>query len=97
MPIVSLSCHTLDDIARAADSTPNLILFGPVFEKQVNNQRVTEGSGLELLHQACAATSPISVLALGGVTEENAADCLAAGAAGIAAIRMFAARIRAFE
>jgi len=96
-PTISLSCHTLDDIARAADSTPNLILFGPVFEKQVNNQRVTEGSGLELLHQACAATSPISVLALGGVTEENAADCLAAGAAGIAAIRMFAARIRAFE
>jgi thiamine-phosphate pyrophosphorylase len=31
----------------------------------------------------------IPVLAIGGVTSDNAGDCMAAGAAGIAAIRLF--------
>jgi thiamine monophosphate synthase len=31
----------------------------------------------------------IPVIAIGGVQEENAADCIGVGAAGIAAIRMF--------
>lgn len=70
-------------------TTPDLILFGPVFEKRVGDQLIAEGSGLKLLRQACAAGSPIPVLALGGVTEESADNCIAAGAAGIAGIRLF--------
>ncbi|HXE06923.1 MAG TPA: thiamine phosphate synthase [Acidobacteriaceae bacterium] len=103
LPTVSLSCHTLADVIAARGlrseeelcfapdpaTTPDLILFGPVFEKRVDDQLVTEGSGLKLLRQACAAASPIPVLALGGITEENAAVCLEAGAAGIAGIRLY--------
>ena len=99
-PIVSLSCHTLADIVSARDVAPDLILFGPVFEKvigpnasQSTDQLITEGSGagtgLALLHQACLAAAPIPVLALGGITPENTPACIAAGAAGIAAIRLF--------
>ena len=44
-------------------------------------------AGLEKLRQACQAKIP--VLALGGVTLQNAHSCLQAGAAGIAAIRLF--------
>jgi len=39
------------------------------------------------LREACQAKIP--VFALGGVTVKNAAACLDAGAAGIAAIRLF--------
>jgi thiamine-phosphate pyrophosphorylase len=96
-PIVSVSCHTLSEIPPARDAHATLILFGPVFEKVVSiteaQQRseslVSDGIGLNLLHLACAAAAPTPVLALGGITPENTPPCLAAGAAGIAAIRMF--------
>jgi len=95
-PVVSISCHTLADVAHARAAAPSFILFGPVFEKVIaapdshsNETRIAEGSGLNLLHLACATAAPIPVLALGGITEENTSACLAAGAAGIAAIRMF--------
>jgi thiamine-phosphate pyrophosphorylase len=102
-PIVSLSCHTLDEVARAASSVPadrpTHILFGPIFEKVVAESRpsqksvaykkIAAGTGLDLLRAACLAAQPIPVLALGGITRSNAASTLAAGAAGIAAIRLF--------
>lgn len=96
-PVVSASCHSLPEVTAARRSVPTLILFGPVFEKVVADgeapapveTRISEGSGLNLLHLACAAAAPIPVLALGGVTPENTEACLAAGAAGIAAIRLF--------
>ena len=47
------------------------------------------GQGIDQLRTACLAASPIPVYALGGVTLENAAACLDAGAAGIAGIRLF--------
>ena len=97
MPTISVSCHSLDDIARITDFAPDLILFGPVFEKRVAHpgdpdpagQLVAAGTGLELLRKASTAAAPIPVLALGGVTAENTTACLDAGAAGIAAIRLF--------
>ena len=92
-PVISLACHTLAEVARAASSAPDerptLILFGPVFEKVVGNKLVTAGAGLDLLRAACAAAAPIPVLALGGITPANTDSCLDAGAMGIAAIRLF--------
>jgi thiamine-phosphate pyrophosphorylase len=90
LPFTSISCHTLEDVTRAHALGADLILFGPVFEKRVANLHITDGSGLDLLHRACLAANGTPVLALGGITHENTAACLAAGAAGIAAIRLFA-------
>jgi len=89
-PVISVSCHTLDEVRRAHEARVDLILFGPVFEKRVARQLIQDGSGLKMLEAACRAAEGTPVLALGGVTTENTADCVAAGAAGIAAIRLFA-------
>jgi len=102
-PIISLSCHTLDEVTRAASASPNNrpthILFGPVFEKIVSeanssqkfiaDKKIAAGSGLDLLRAACLSAAPIPVLALGGITHANSPSTLAVGAAGIAAIRLF--------
>ena len=101
-PIVSVSCHTLGEIPTARDAS--LILFGPVFEKVVATRDagsgeifVSDGIGLNLLHLACTTAAPTPVLALGGITPENTSAALEAGAAGIAAIRMFSLRLNELQ
>lgn len=88
-PVVSISCHTPSDIARARHNTADFILFGPVFEKRVDGELVAAGVGLEALSLACAIAQQVPLLAIGGITSENISACLAAGAAGIAGIRTF--------
>ena len=88
-PIITISCHTLEDVHRARANQADAILFAPVFEKTIAGQIITPGQGLGQLRAACLAASPIPVYALGGVTLENAPACLDAGAAGIAGIRLF--------
>jgi len=80
----AVSCHSPEEVARAAEASATFAVFGPVFEKNFSEKTST---GLAQLHEACRANIP--VLALGGVTLANANACLEAGAAGIAAIRLF--------
>ena len=88
-PIVTVSCHTVEDVVRQWTQPLTAILFGPVFEKAVAGEPVNDGTGLPLLRQACEAAASIPVLALGGVTAANLSLCLAAGAQGVAGIRLF--------
>ncbi len=86
--IVSASCHTVAE-AESARGIADVLLFAPVFEKRIGGAVVTGGAGLEMLREVCRAVSPLPVLAMGGITKENAGDCLRSGAAGVAGIRMF--------
>ena len=88
-PVISVSCHTLSDIENARDHGASLSVFAPVFEKQSGAESLP-GQGLNALAAACRIAAPMPVFALGGVTTANAPDCVRAGAAGIAAIRLFA-------
>jgi thiamine-phosphate pyrophosphorylase len=88
--IISVPCHNLEDIDVACEEQVDLILFSPIFEKVLAGNVAAEAHGLEGLRLACAAARGIPVLALGGVTAVNAWQCVAAGAAGIAGIRLFA-------
>jgi thiamine-phosphate pyrophosphorylase len=83
-PVVSKACHTRSEVLAARQETPNFILFSPVFGK--GN---LPGRGLAELKAVCALATPIPVLALGGITGANAASCVEAGAAGVAAIRLY--------
>ncbi|MFZ1928948.1 MAG: thiamine phosphate synthase [Candidatus Sulfotelmatobacter sp.] len=84
-PQISISCHSPEEVTQAATNAATLAIFAPVFEKK--DAPGNAPAGLEALRKACQATIP--VLALGGITQQNAASCLQAGAAGIAAIRLF--------
>jgi thiamine-phosphate pyrophosphorylase len=81
-PVISRSCHSTEDVQRAESEGADLAIFAPVFEK-----KGASPAGLVALREACKEKIP--VFALGGVTVENATACLEAGAAGIAAIRLF--------
>lgn len=88
-PIITVSCHTLAEVQQARENKVDAILFAPVFAKFAEGRLITAGLGLDQLHAASMAASPIPVYALGGVSHETAPACIAAGAAGIAGIRLF--------
>jgi thiamine-phosphate pyrophosphorylase len=81
-PVIAWSCHTRENVLRAESEGADVAIFAPVFEKIGSAP-----AGLAALREACQAKIP--VLALGGITLQNAGSCLDAGAAGIAAIRLF--------
>jgi thiamine-phosphate pyrophosphorylase len=85
VPMISIACHSSEEVTKAASNGADLALFAPVFEKK--DAAAFQPTGLSQLREACRHKIP--VLALGGITLENARACLDAGAAGIAAIRLF--------
>jgi thiamine-phosphate pyrophosphorylase len=84
-PVIAVSCHSVAEVTQAASQAATFAVFAPVFEKK--DSANSKPAGLAALCEACKAEIP--VLALGGITLSNAHSCLEAGAAGIAAIRLF--------
>lgn len=84
-PVIAVSCHSASDVERAQSEGADFVVFAPVFEKK--DAPATKPQGLAALREACRAKIP--VLALGGITLENAQSCVDAGAGGIAGIRLF--------
>ena len=92
-PIIAISCHseaeviaaesTPDHVAGGVHALPDFVVFAPVFEKQGTQNN----AGIDQLRQVCRHRIP--VLALGGVTPDNAYLCIEAGASGMAGIRLF--------
>jgi len=85
--LIGTSCHHLNEIEQAEIAGADYVFFGPVFATP-SKERYGPPLGLEKLAEACRTTK-LPVLAIGGITAENAADCLRVGASGIAAIRLF--------
>jgi thiamine-phosphate pyrophosphorylase len=85
--LIGVSCHSLEAARAATTDGVDYLFFGPLF---ATPSKAAFGAplGLARLAEVCRAVT-IPVLAIGGVTLANASDCLAAGASGIAAIRLF--------
>ncbi|MGA3205413.1 MAG: thiamine phosphate synthase [Bryobacteraceae bacterium] len=85
--LIGVSCHTMEEVSRAEKEGANYVFFGPIFSPRSKTSDLAPRGLDELCRVARAVKIP--VLALGGITAENAADCVEAGAAGVAGISLF--------
>ncbi len=79
---VGVSCHSIDDLKNA--ECADYAFFSPIFETPGKGPP----KGTAKLEEAIKQ-SPVPVLALGGVTWQNAEECVRVGAVGVAGIRLF--------
>ena len=82
--LLGLSTHTLEQLQRAAGAPVDYLAIGPVFPTR-SKAAPDPVVGLEMVRKARALT-PGSLVAIGGITEENARSVVDAGADGVAVI-----------
>jgi thiamine-phosphate pyrophosphorylase len=85
--LVGVSAHSLEGAMQAEKAGADYVIFGPVYATP-SKTGFGQPQGVASLREVCRRLT-IPVLAIGGITLENVRDCFAAGAAGIAAIRLF--------
>jgi thiamine-phosphate pyrophosphorylase len=85
--LIGRSVHSAAGAEAAEREGADYIVFGPVWRSA--SHPGTKAAGLAALARVVRSVK-IPVLAIGGVTEERVAELLASGAAGYAAIRLFA-------
>jgi thiamine-phosphate pyrophosphorylase len=86
--LIGVSCHCLADAERAEQEGADYVYLSPIYDSP-SKPGYGPALGLGTLAGTCARLR-IPVLALGGVDERRAAECVAAGAAGFASISAFA-------
>jgi thiamine-phosphate pyrophosphorylase len=85
--LMGVSAHSLEGAIRAEQAGADYVIFGAVYSTP-SKAGFGEPQGARRLQEICKRLT-IPVLAIGGIALENAGECVAAGAAGIAAIRLF--------
>jgi thiamine-phosphate pyrophosphorylase len=85
--LIGVSTHSLSEAEAARKAGADFVVFGPVFETE-SKRGFGEPQGLDKLLTVTRALADFPVVAIGGITLENVEECFAAGARGVAAIRM---------
>ncbi len=86
--LIGVSTHSLEEVRMARIKGADFVVFGPVFETE-SKRAFGAPQGLKKLREVCAELGDFPVIAIGGITLENAKACLQAGASGIAGISLF--------
>ena len=86
--LIGVSTHSVEDARAARDADADFAVWGPVFAT-ASKRSYGKPFGTTELAAVAKDVAPFPILALGGVTIDDAKDCFAAGAGGIAGIRVF--------
>jgi thiamine-phosphate pyrophosphorylase len=86
--VIGVSTHSREEAQAARAGGADFVLFGPVFETE-SKRAFGPPQGLDKLREVTQALDAFPVLAIGGITLDNIAACLEAGASGVAGISLF--------
>ncbi|HVF23777.1 MAG TPA: thiamine phosphate synthase [Pyrinomonadaceae bacterium] len=86
--LIGVSTHSLESARAARDGGADFVVFGPVFETE-SKRAYGPPQGLAKLRDVATALAGFPVLAIGGITIDNAESCFEAGASGVAGISWF--------
>lgn len=84
---IGVSCHSMEEARQAEEGGADYVVFGPVFDTP-SKRRFGAPQGIGRLAEVCSALK-VPVIAIGGINEDTALECVLVGAAGVAAIRLF--------
>lgn len=86
--LIGVSTHSVAEVRSARASGADFVVFGPVFHSAEKKQ-YGEPHGLEKLREVAGEVAPFPVIALGGIDQAGALNCIRVGASGVAGIRLF--------
>ena len=86
--LIAASTHSAAEARTARDAGADFVVFGPVFAT-ASKENYGPPAGVAELARVARDLKAFPVLALGGLTTQNAQECLDAGASGIAGISIF--------
>jgi len=86
--LIGASTHSLHDARLARGKGVDFVVFGPVFDTE-SKRAFGEPQGTEKLQEVTHTLERFPVIAIGGVSVDNAGKCFSVGAAGVAAISLF--------
>jgi thiamine-phosphate diphosphorylase len=84
---IGVSVHSMQEVRRACAQNADYLLLGHVFPTR-SKSGLGPPLGLDYLRKICSAAA-LPVLALGGIRPQSIGSVLAAGASGVAGIRLF--------
>lgn len=82
--LTGVSCHSIKDIIKAEENKADYVFLGPVFWTS-SKAKYGNPLGIDTLRKAREKTK-IKIIAIGGINDNNAGECMDAGADGVAVI-----------